>query len=218
MLSSPKVGVLGGGQLGRMLMEAANRLNIQMHVLDTEDAPAKQISAHDGHITGSFTDRASVRKLAKACDVLTAEIEHVDTHALEEVASEVKVEPSWKTIRIIQEKFHQKEHLSKFKIPMAEYRELHRDSTEELTAIGEELGYPLMLKSKTQAYDGRGKREISSLPTFIFASAYGLRSALGNYRVQSKADISSALEALKGRPLYAEKWANFRMVGSKFLF
>ena len=158
MLSSPKIGVLGGGQLGRMLMEAANRLNIQMNVLDTENAPAKQISAHAGHVTGSFADRASLRKLAEACDVLTAEIEHVDTHALEEVASEIKVEPSWKTIRIIQDKFHQKEHLSKFDIPMSEYRELHRNSTEELTVIGEELGYPLMLKSKTQAYDGRGKR------------------------------------------------------------
>ncbi len=117
-MSSLKVGVLGGGQLGRMLMEAANRLNIQMNVLDAENAPAKQISAHEGHIIGSFIDQASVQKLAKACDVLTAEIEHVDTYALEEVASEVKVEPSWKTIRIIQNKFHQKEHLSKFKIPM----------------------------------------------------------------------------------------------------
>jgi phosphoribosylaminoimidazole carboxylase (NCAIR synthetase) len=168
MLSSPKVGVLGGGQLGRMLMEAANRLNIQMNVLDAENAPAKQISAHDGHITGSFTDRESVRKLAEGSDVLTAEIEHVDTYALEEVASQVKVEPSWKSIRIIQDKFLQKEHLSKFKIPMAEYRELHRNSIEELTIIGEELGYPLMLKSKTLAYDGRGNDESSSLTTLSF--------------------------------------------------
>jgi phosphoribosylaminoimidazole carboxylase len=217
MLSSAKIGVLGGGQLGRMLMEAANRLNIQMNVLDTENAPAKQISAHDGHITGSFTDRASLRKLAEACDILTTEIEHVDTYGLEEVASKVKVEPSWETIRIIQDKFHQKEYLSKFNIPMAEYRELRRNSTEELTVIGEELGYPLMLKSKTQAYDGRGKREACSLSTLIFMLVYGLRSAIGNYRVPTQADIPSALEALKGRPLYAEKWANFRMVRSKFL-
>ena len=156
-MSSLKVGVLGGGQLGRMLMEAANRLNIQMNVLDAQNAPAKQISAHNGHITGSFTDLASVQNLAKACDVLTVEIEHVDTYALEKVASDVKIEPSWKTIRTIQDKFHQKEHLSEYKIPMAEHRELHKNTTEELNAIGEQLGYPLMLKSKTQAYDGRGK-------------------------------------------------------------
>lgn len=157
MLPSATIGLLGGGQLGRMLMEAANRLNIQMNVLDTENAPAKQISAHDGHVTGSFTDKASVLKFAENCDVLTAEIEHVDTYALEEVASKVKVEPSWRSIRIIQDKFLQKEHLSRFKIPMAEYRELQQNSVEELTVIGEELGYPLMLKSKTLAYDGRGE-------------------------------------------------------------
>lgn len=160
MMSSPKIGLLGGGQLGRMLMESANRLNIHMNVLDVENSPAKQISAHDGHVTGSFTDPPSLRKLAAACDILTAEIEHVDTYALEEVASQVKVEPSWKSIRIIQNKFNQKEHLSKFNIPMADHRELHTNTTEELTAIGEQLGYPLMLKSKTQAYDGRGKRSL----------------------------------------------------------
>jgi phosphoribosylaminoimidazole carboxylase len=157
MLASPKVGLLGGGQLGRMLMESANRLNIQMNVLDAVNSPAKQISAHDDHVTGSFTDRASLRKLAKTCDILTTEIEHVDTYALEEVASEIKVEPSWKTIRIIQDKFQQKDYLSQSQIPMAEYRELRENSVDELAAIAEELGYPLMLKSKTQAYDGRGK-------------------------------------------------------------
>ena len=142
-------------------MEAANRLNVQMNVLDADSAPAKQISAHDGHVTGSFTDRASLRRLAESCEILTTEIEHVDTYALEEVASEIKVEPSWKTIRIIQDKFQQKEYLSQFQIPMAEYRQLRKNSLEELTVIGEELGYPLMLKSKTQAYDGRGKRSAS---------------------------------------------------------
>jgi phosphoribosylaminoimidazole carboxylase len=157
MLSTPSVGVLGGGQLGRMMMEAANRLNIQLNVLDAPNSPAKQISAHDGHSNGSFTDRLSMRKLAETCDILTTEIEHVDTYALEEVSSKVKVEPTWQTIRTIQDKFNQKEHLSKFDIPMADYRELSNNTAEELAAIGEELGFPMMLKSKTQAYDGRGK-------------------------------------------------------------
>jgi phosphoribosylaminoimidazole carboxylase len=166
MFNSPTVGLLGGGQLGRMLMEAANRLNIQMNVLDSENAPAKQISAHDGHVTGSFKDRASLRELAAGCDILTAEIEHVDTYGLEEVSSKVKVEPSWKAIRIIQDKFQQKEHLSKYNIPQAEYRELQHNSREELAKIGEDLGYPLMLKSKTLAYDGRGKMELPFILAF----------------------------------------------------
>ena len=167
MLASPVVGVLGGGQLGRMLVEAANRLNVQVNVLDAANAPAKQISAHDGHVTGSFTDRASLRKLAASCDILTTEIEHVDTYALEEVSAQVRVEPSWRTIRTIQDKFLQKEHLAKFRIPMAEHRELHENSEEELSVIGGELGYPLMLKSKTQAYDGRGMLFISGSVSVI---------------------------------------------------
>ena len=162
MWNSPKVGILGGGQLGRMLVESANRLNIQANVLDVENSPAKQISAHDGHVTGSFKERESVRKLAESCDVITAEIEHVDTYALEEVASKVRVEPSWQAIRTIQNKFNQKEHLRKYGIPMADHRELQNNTPEELAQIGEQLGYPMMLKSKTMAYDGRGESRILS--------------------------------------------------------
>lgn len=156
MWNSRKVGILGGGQLGRMLVESCNRLNIQANVLDAENSPAKQISFHDGHITGSFKEREAVRQLAKSCDVMTAEIEHVDTYALEEVASEVQVEPSWQAIRTIQNKFNQKEHLRKYGIPMADHRELVKNTPEELAEVGEQLGYPMMLKSKTMAYDGRG--------------------------------------------------------------
>jgi len=157
MWNSRKVGILGGGQLGRMLVESANRLNIQANVLDAENAPAKQISAHNGHVTGSFKEREAVRELAKGCDVVTAEIEHVDTYALEEIASEVRIEPSWEAIRTIQNKFNQKEHLRKYDIPMAEHRELAKNTSEELAAVGDQLGFPLMLKSKTMAYDGRGE-------------------------------------------------------------
>ncbi|KAL1956133.1 hypothetical protein VTO42DRAFT_7568 [Malbranchea cinnamomea] len=191
MVHTAKVGVLGGGQLGRMLMESANRLNIQVNILDAENAPAKQISAHGGHVTGSFMDRESVRKLAEVSDVLTAEIEHVDTYALEEIEASVpgvKIEPSWRSIRTIQDKFAQKEHLAKHGIPMAEYRDVKRGTVDELEGFGQDLGYPMMLKSKTGAYDGRG-----------------------NYAIKKKDDIPAALDALKGRPLYVEKWANFKM-------
>lgn len=157
MWNSRKVGVLGGGQLGRMFVESANRLNIQVNVLDAEKAPAKQISFHDDHVTGSFKEREAVRELANKSDVITAEIEHVDTYALEEVDSQVQIEPSWQAIRTIQNKFNQKEHLAKHGIPMAEHRELVENTPQELAKAGEELGYPLMLKSKTMAYDGRGK-------------------------------------------------------------
>src|SRR5450432_1446194 len=121
------IGLLGGGQLGQMLCEAANPLGIQIIVLDADGAPAKQVNARNTHINGSFKDPDKIRELARQCDILTVEIEHVDTYVLEEIAvrgvdvvidgrvvkKKVEVQPSWKTLRLIQDKYLQKEHLAK---------------------------------------------------------------------------------------------------------
>ena len=79
------VGVLGGGQLGRMLVEAAHRLNIKVVILDGPNAPAKQINALADHVDGSFKNSSDVRSLRSRCDVITYEIEHVDIRVLEEL-------------------------------------------------------------------------------------------------------------------------------------
>jgi phosphoribosylaminoimidazole carboxylase len=188
MVDSRKVGVLGGGQLGRMLIEAANRLNIQVNVLDAAGSPAKQISAHDGHIEGSFKDSAAVKRLAESSDVVTVEIEHVDTHMLEEVAGQVVVEPSWKTLRTIKDKYAQKQYLKRHGVDVADSIDLEGKGVDGLKEVGSTYGYPYMLKSKTEAYDGKG-----------------------NFVIKSEADFDAAFEALGKRPLYAERWADFRM-------
>lgn len=77
-----------------MLVEAAHRLNIKTIILDTPNSPAKQINGLHAHIDGSFTDADSIRKLAEECDILTIEIEHVDTTILEELEASGKVEAS----------------------------------------------------------------------------------------------------------------------------
>lgn len=183
-----RIGLLGGGQLGHMLIEAAHRLKIQVNILDSQTAPAKQISAHEGHIDGSFKDADSIRQLAARSDVLTIEIEHVDTHILEEVSRYIRVEPSWKTIRTIQDKYLQKEHLTAHDVSTADSTPLKENSAEELKRIASEFGLPFMLKSRTEAYDGRG-----------------------NFPVKKEGDFGPALSALKDRPLYAERWADFKM-------
>ena len=81
-MDSKTVGILGGGQLGRMIVEAAHRLNIKTVILDAAKSPAKQINALDDHVDGSFTNYDSIVKLAEKADVLTVEIEHVDVDAL----------------------------------------------------------------------------------------------------------------------------------------
>ncbi|KAF4554681.1 Phosphoribosylaminoimidazole carboxylase-like protein [Elsinoe fawcettii] len=188
MIHDKVVGVLGGGQLGRMLIESANRLNIQVNVLDVGHAPAKKISHHSNHIDGSFKDRESIQKLAEICDVVTVEIEHVDTHVLEEISNKVDVQPSWQTIRTIQDKYAQKEHLIKQNVATAKSIPIKTNDTQGLQDAGSQLGFPFMLKSRTDAYDGKG-----------------------NFPVKSAEDFDAALKALGERPLYAEKWAEFKM-------
>ena len=196
------LGVLGGGQLGRMLTEAASNLGVKVLTLDAESAPAMQINASADHVIGSFTDPKAIRQLAQQCDVLTVEIEHVNTDVLEDLAqgaetrddwrlirsTKVEVQPSWRTIRVIQDKYKQKEHLISHGIATAKSIALETGSPEEVVEIGRHLGYPLMLKSRTEAYDGRG-----------------------NHPIKSPKDIPEALAALGDRPLYAEQWANFQM-------
>lgn len=96
------IGVLGGGQLGRMLCQAASPMGVRVSVLDPlQDCPAGKIAYH--HQVGSFKDMQAVREFAKGCGALTVEIEHVDVETLEALAREnVDIEPKPFTIRIIQ--------------------------------------------------------------------------------------------------------------------
>ncbi|XVE62788.1 hypothetical protein DITRI_Ditri06bG0147900 [Diplodiscus trichospermus] len=164
-LSEMIVGVLGGGQLGRMLCLAASKMAIKVMVLDpSENCPASAL-AYD-HMVGSFDDSATVQEFAKRCGVLTVEIEHVDVATLEKLEQQgVDCEPRASTIRIIQ-----------------------IDDLEGAKRAGNLFGYPLMIKSKRLAYDGRG-----------------------NAVAKSEVELSSAIAALGGfeRGLYVEKWAPF---------
>lgn len=74
-----------------MLVEAAHRLNLTTVILDAPNSPAKQINALHPHINGSFADADSIRALAKECDIITYEIEHIDTKVLEEIDGQVEV-------------------------------------------------------------------------------------------------------------------------------
>lgn len=182
------IGVLGGGQLGRMLAEAANRLNIKIIALDKDNAPTKQITAHQHHVTGSFKDAAAIRQLSKLCDVLTIEIEHVEVAVLKEIESTTPVHPSPQAIEVIQDKYLQKQVLKKQNVAVAQSMRLESNTIDNLDLVAETIDLPFMLKARRDAYDGRG-----------------------NYKVSSKDDFKPALEALGDRELYAERWAPFRM-------
>lgn len=187
-MDNKTIGILGGGQLGRMIVEAAHRLNIKTVVLDGPNTPAKQINALDPHVDGSFTDTDAITKLAKKCDVLTIEIEHVDVEALKNVQKllGIPIYPVPETIELIQDKYRQKKHLIQHGVPVVESLDVEENSREALLDIGAKFGFPFMLKLRTLAYDGRG-----------------------NYVVENEAKVDEALLFLKDRPLYAEKWCKF---------
>lgn len=176
-----------------MLAASASLLNVKVIILDVgEHAPAKQILApikpELAHIDGSFKDAEKIMLLAEKVDILTVEIEHVDVDVLDKVvqAQKVQVHPSPLAIRVIQDKYNQKKHLHRAGISVAEFFDIPEPTSEAVRAAIDRLGVPLMIKSRTLAYDGRG-----------------------NFVLRHASQIEEALAALKDRPLYAEKWVNF---------
>lgn len=171
-----------------MLAASASLLNIKVVILDTgSDCPAKKVVSHSSHVDGSFRDPDKIRDLASRVDVITVEIEHVDVTTLVEVQNTrgLAVHPSPSTIRIIQDKFAQKQHLLSHGSPVAPFVQVNstEDSIRDASAT---LGLPLMLKSRVMAYDGRG-----------------------NFVVHKLDQAGEAIAAFGDRPLYAEKWVPF---------
>lgn len=162
-LSSPEptIGVVGGGQLGRMLAEAAAPLGIEVIVLDpTPECPASLVARDQ--IVGAFDDPEGVRELATRADVLTYEIELADPDLLEEISKEagIEVHPSPDTLRTIQDKLVQKRALREAGVPVPAFRAV--DGPEELREALSELGTPAMVKAREGGYDGRGNLPIES--------------------------------------------------------
>eukprot|EP00127_Corallochytrium_limacisporum_P006889 Clim_evm4s237 gene=Clim_evmTU4s237 len=186
MVSKRVLGVLGGGQLGQMMQEEAVHLGIKVICLDpTPGCPAGLAGAEQ--IVGKFNEADDVKKLAAKVDVITAEIEHIDTHAMEAAEGSAVCEPSPATIRMIQDKYLQKEYFAKHGIALAEYVSVESDS--DIKAAADKFGgFPIMLKSRKNAYDGKG-----------------------NAVVNSAADIASCMGALPANGgLYVEKMVPFQ--------
>ena len=181
-----KIGILGGGQLGRMLAIAGAPMGVRVHSLDPlgDASPASIVAIPT---KGSFQDKEDVIKFAKDCDVVTVEIEHIDIAALEELEEQgIDVQPCSSTLKIIQDKFAQKEHFAKAGVPLGDYRSVTTQA--ELEACANDFGFPIMLKSRRLAYDGKG-----------------------NAVAKTAADLSDAVTKLGGfeKGLYCEKWVPF---------
>ncbi len=147
-----RVGVIGGGQLGRMLVMAAHRLGCEVVVLDPYlNSPAGQIAGHQ--IVGNYHDPARLRELVESSTVTTFEIEDIDTDTLIALEDEGhKIFPSPRLLAEIQDKYRQKQLFARAGIPTSEFIDMPKPDR----AAFEAFGYPLVQKTRRGGYDGRG--------------------------------------------------------------
>jgi 5-(carboxyamino)imidazole ribonucleotide synthase len=157
-ISDLKLGILGGGQLGRMLIQEAINYNLTTLVLDPDnDAPCKHIANY--FECGSITDFDTVYKFGKKADVITIEIEKVNIEALEQLEKEGKlVFPQSRVIRLIQDKGVQKQFFKENDIPTSPFQlvNTHEDM------LNSTIPFPYMLKQRKDGYDGKGVMRINT--------------------------------------------------------
>jgi len=149
-----RLGVIGGGQLGRMLIAAARELGVAVSVLDPDPEAACAVVA-DRFFVGDLTDASALTALAEQCDVLTYEIEHINVSALQALAERgTLVRPAPQVLAIIQDKLVQKQHLAARGVPVPEFTAGRPG--ESAAAAAERLGYPCVFKARRGGYDGHG--------------------------------------------------------------
>lgn len=183
-MTESTIGIVGGGQLGRMLTESATKLGLKVIVIDpTPDCPAAQVGAEQ--ILADFTDKDAIRGLADKADFITIEFEHTDTAILKDIAQDKPVNPAPDTIRMIQDKYQQKKFLQANGFAMADFVEI--ENLGQAEKIFDEWGGKLLLKSKKEAYDGKG-----------------------NALISNRSELKPSLEKFAKKGIYAEKFVKFK--------
>ena len=182
------LGIIGGGQLGMMLTEAAKKMPEHISkviVLDpNENCSASLVGAEQ--IVADFKDKESIVNLSKQVDIITYEIESGDSDVLKSVENNAQINPSPETLKTIQDKFLQKTFLQNHNIPVPEFIQV--ENIEEVKEGLKKYGYPALLKARRDAYDGKG-----------------------NFKIDSEDEVQKAYDYFKGQKLMLEKFVPFKM-------
>ena len=182
------LGIIGGGQLGMMLTEAAKKMPEHISkviVLDpNQNCSASLVGAEQ--ITADFKNKDAIVELSKKADVITYEIESGDSEVLKSVENNAEINPSPETLKIIQDKFLQKTFLQNNNIPIPEFIKV--ESLDEVKEGLKKFGYPALLKARRDAYDGKG-----------------------NFKIDSENEVEKAYDYFKGQKLMLEKFVPFKM-------
>ncbi len=177
-----KIGIIGAGQLGRMLALAGYPLGLRFAFLDQgTDTPGAQV----GHIVqGAFDDPAALAELAKQVDLITFDVENVPVDAVRDIAQQRPFLPPVDALGASQDRLHEKTLFRKLKIPTPEFAAV--DSLQDLQAAAKRIGIPGVLKTRRLGYDGRGQ-----------------------YFIRSADDVEKAWSMLGTVPLIYEGFVNF---------
>lgn len=160
ILPGQTIGILGGGQLGKMMALSAKELGYRIAVLDPgANGPCAQVA--DQHFQASFDDRNAVLQLAEVSDVITYEFENVDLTLAQELEAMGKLPQGTNALRITQDRVEEKRALEKAGVSVAPYRVV--DSEDALGNVVEELGFPCVIKTARGGYDGKGQLKLNSL-------------------------------------------------------
>ena len=180
-----RIGILGGGQLGRMLALSAARLGLDVVIFDPEpDCPASRVAAQT--ITAAYEDLDAVAKFAASVDAVTYEFENVPAETAATAAQHAPLRPGAKALDVAQDRVTEKTFLNAHGAPTVAFRAV--STLQELHTAISELGLPAILKTRRFGYDGKGQAVIREM-----------------------ADAEDALAAMKGQPAILEAFADFTM-------
>ncbi|QDS93267.1 N5-carboxyaminoimidazole ribonucleotide synthase [Roseimaritima multifibrata] len=181
------IGMLGGGQLGRMFFLAAKQMGYHAVVLtDSEGSPAALVA--DSVIVGDYTPQ-NLEKLASQCDVVTLEFENIPDAAVQHLAKRVPTFPPASILRIAQDRHLEKRTLAEMPLPVTPFRTVEHPGSEagikELSEAAAAFGFPLILKTARSGYDGKGQKKVANQEELIAAA-----NEFGNERIVAEKMIA----------------------------
>lgn len=160
ILPGQTIGIIGGGQLGRMMGLAAKEAGFKIAVLDpTEDSPCGQIA--DIRIVAPYNDEAALKELGEVSDVITYEFENIDYEGLKQLSETAHVPQGAELVRITQNRMNEKEEITASGAPVANY--VTAQTFEELQNKIEMVGFPCIVKTAFGGYDGKGQVKLNSV-------------------------------------------------------
>jgi len=177
------IGILGGGQLGRMLSVAAARLGFKTHIFEPGAQPPAGDVAHQV-TTAPYDDHAALTAFAKSCDIVTFEFENIPTEALDVIEAHAIIRPGREALRVSQDRLTEKTYLADLGLMVAPFADV--PNANAMTAALESVGAPSILKTRRFGYDGKGQA-----------------------RLKTTADADAALADMNGAPALLEGFVDF---------